>query len=106
MKPRSGAASLAATNLVYLIGLGEVALRRSGCFAERLDGSGQIGDDFTNGNQAVLFVGHGFILPFPSDKIGERVSLLEPQKDGLLYTCPTRRWVIMTTHKSPCTSWS
>ena len=41
---------------------------RSGCFAERLDGSGQIGDDFTNGNQPVSFTHHSFILPCASDK--------------------------------------
>ena len=68
MKPRSGSASLAATNLVYLIGLGEVVLRRPECFAERLDGFGQIGDDFTNGNQPVSFTHHSFILPCASDK--------------------------------------
>ena len=35
----------------HLIGLSEVALRCWPGFAERLDRAGQIGDDFTDGNQ-------------------------------------------------------
>ena len=37
--------------LAHLIGLSEVALRCWPGFAERLDRAGQIGDDFTDGNQ-------------------------------------------------------
>ena len=62
MKPRSGSASLAATNLVYLIGKGETPLRRS-ITAERLDRTGQIGDDFTNRNQSAALTLHGFHSP-------------------------------------------
>ena len=42
--------------LVYLIGNGEAPPRRWWGFTERLDRTGQIGDDFTDGNQLVSFV--------------------------------------------------
>ena len=44
--------------LVHLIEAGEAPPRRWG-FAERLDRAGQIGDDFSDGNQAVSFRLHG-----------------------------------------------
>ena len=37
--------------------------------ADRLGRAGQIGDDFTNGNQLASLTLHGFILPWP-DKSG------------------------------------
>ena len=66
MKPRSGSASLAAINLVYLIGLGEVVLRRSECFAERLHWPVQTAEDFPDGNQlAVALTLHGLFSHAP-----------------------------------------
>ena len=47
MKPRSGSASRAAANWFTLIGKGEVALRRWGGFAERLDGAAHTGEGIT-----------------------------------------------------------
>ena len=56
--------------LVHLIGKGETPTRRRRGFAERLAGAGQIGQGFTDRNQAAALTLHGFILPCPSDKTG------------------------------------
>ena len=55
MKPRSGSAFAGPDKLVHLIGNGEVVPRRWWGFAERLDGAAQIGEGFTDRNQAVFF---------------------------------------------------
>ena len=59
--------------LVHLIGLGEVPFRWPG-FADRQGRAGQISYGFGNGNQAVSFVSHGFILPCSPDKTGAPLS--------------------------------
>ena len=56
--------------LVHLIGLGEVVARLGRSVADRLHGAVQIREGFPDGNQAVSFTLHGFILPCPSDKTG------------------------------------
>ena len=46
-----------------------MVLRRARGY-ERLDRAGQIGDDFTDGNQLAVLTLHGFILPCSPDKTG------------------------------------
>ena len=72
--------------LVYLIGLGEAPLCQS-CALERLDRAGQIGQGFTDGNQAVLFAHH--VLSFshdPQTKTGTPLPSAEPEPDTGLDT--------------------
>ena len=51
IKTRSGSASLAETQLVYLIGEGEASTRRGRGFADRLDGAAHTGEGITDRNQ-------------------------------------------------------
>ena len=63
--------------LIHLVEAGEVVQRLGRGFADCLHRAGEIGDDFTDGNQPVALTLHGFILPCASDKIGEQVSRLD-----------------------------
>ena len=64
-EPQIGVRFAGRDKLVYLIGNGEASPRRWWGFADRLDRSVQIGQGFTDGDQAVLLTLHALYSPMP-----------------------------------------
>ena len=82
MKPRSGSASLAETSWFTWSKRVKWCNRLGRSVADRFfTGPAQVGDGFLDGNQAVPFARHAFILPWSPDRRGARSALRRVKRD-------------------------